>query len=55
MQLIYTMYVNVEQFYKNTKWMAVVSVVAAVSNGILNYIFIPLVGYKIAAVTTVAS
>ncbi len=55
MQLIYTMYVNVEQFYKNTKWMAVVSVVAAVSNGILNYIFIPLVGYKIAAITTVAS
>lgn len=51
-QFIYTMYVNVEQYYKKTIGMAVASVIAAVLNLILNYIFIPLYGYQAAAVTT---
>lgn len=55
MQLIYTMYVNIEQYYKNTKWMALISVLAALANGLLNYILIPRMGYQIAAVTTLIS
>lgn len=55
MQLIYTMYVNIEQYYKNTKWMAFISVLAALTNGVLNYILIPRMGYQIAAITTLGS
>jgi len=51
-QFIYTMYVNVEQYYKQTIGMAVASVVAAILNLVLNYIFIPLYGYQVAAATT---
>ena len=55
MQLIYTMYVNVEQYYKKTGYMAVISILAAMVNFILNYICIPIYGYQIAAVTTLLS
>lgn len=51
-QFIYTMYVNIEQYYKQTIGMAVASVVAAILNLVLNYIFIPLYGYQVAAATT---
>ena len=54
-QFIYTMYVNVEQFSKKTIGMAFASVTAALSNYILNYIFIPKYGYIAAAYTTLAS
>ena len=54
-QFMYTMYVNVEQFSKKTIGMAFASVAAAVSNYILNYIFIPEYGYIAAAYTTLAS
>ncbi len=51
-QFIYTMYVNVEQYYKKTIGMAIASVLAALLNLILNYIFIPMYGYQVAAFTT---
>lgn len=52
MQFIYCMYVNVEQFEKKTMGMAIASMIAAVINGVLNAIFIPLFGYVAAAYTT---
>ena len=54
-QLIYTMYVNIEQFKKKTVGMAFASIIAAISNYVLNYIFIPRKGYLAAAYTTLAS
>lgn len=51
-QFIYTMFVNVEQFKKKTVGMAIASVIAALVNLVLNYIFIPKVGYIAAAYTT---
>ena len=54
-QFLYTMFVNVEQFGKKTFGMAVGSVVAALSNYVLNRIFIPRFGYVAAAYTTLAS
>lgn len=54
-QFMYTMYVNVEQFKKKTVGMAFASIVAALSNYILNSFFIPRVGYLAAAYTTLAS
>lgn len=54
-QFMYTMYVNVEQFKKKTVGMALASVAAALSNYILNSIFIPSIGYIAAAYTTLAS
>lgn len=54
-QLIYTMYVNIEQFKKKTVGMAWASMIAALSNCVLNYIYIPLYGYLAAAYTTLVS
>ena len=54
-QFLYTMYVNVEQYSKKTIGMAFASVLAALSNYILNSIFIPRYGYIAAAYTTLAS
>lgn len=54
-QFMYTMYVNVEQFSKKTIGMAFASVSAALSNYVLNFIFIPRYGYIAAAYTTLAS
>lgn len=51
-QFIYTMYVNIEQFYKKTIGMAVASMLAAGLNFVLNWLLIPVFGYTIAAVTT---
>jgi len=51
-QFLYTTFVNVEQFYKKTIGMAFASVSAAVLNLVLNFIFIPMVGYEAAAYTT---
>lgn len=52
MQFLYCMYVNVEQYEKKTKGMALASVIAAASNFVLNYIFIPRFGFIAAAYTT---
>ena len=54
-QLIYTMYVNVEQFKKKTLGMALGTVLAAIINYSLNYIFIPSSGYVAAAYTSLIS
>lgn len=52
---IYTFYVSVEHYYKKTKLVAVNTLIAAVSNILLNYIFIPICGYEAAAYTTMVS
>lgn len=54
-QFIYSMYVSVEQFNKKTVGMACASSLAALSNYILNAIFIEKYGYIAAAYTTLAS
>lgn len=54
-QYIYTMYVNVEQIKKKTKWMAMASGIAALINVGLNCLFIPKYGYIAAAYTTLFS
>ena len=54
-QFLYTMFVNIEQFYKKTIGMAIASVSAAVLNYLLNYLFIPKYGYIAAAYTTLIS
>lgn len=53
-QFLYTMFVNVEQFKKKTVGMALASMTAALVNFVLNYIFIPKIGYLAAAYTTLA-
>ncbi len=55
MQLQYTMYVNVEQFYKRTGYMAFATVAAAALNYFLNSIYIPRYGYEVASITTLVS
>lgn len=52
---IYTVYVNVEYYYKSTKYIAFNTVVAATTNLVLNFIFIPHFGGMAACFTTVAS
>lgn len=54
-QFMYTIYVNIEQFKKKTIGMAFASIAAALSNYILNSVFIPIFGYIAAAYTTLAS
>ena len=51
-QFLYTLFVNVEQFKKRTGGMAIGSVIAALINLVLNYLFIPKLGYFAAAYTT---
>ena len=53
-QFLYTLFVNVEQFTKKTVGMAFASAAAALINLVLNWIFIPRVGYLAAAYTTLA-
>lgn len=55
MQLVYTIYVNLEQIFQKTVYMAIGSVIVALINIFLNYLFIPVLGYKIAAFTTLVS
>lgn len=51
----YTLYVNVEHFYKKTKYITGNTIIAACCNIILNYLFIPRYGYVAAAYTTFVS
>lgn len=53
-QYFYTNYVNEELFYKKTVIIAANSIIAALANTVLNYIFIQLYGYIAAAYTTLA-
>lgn len=51
----YTMYVNVEYYYEKTGFITVNTVIAAITNIILNAVFIPKYGYVAAAYTTLTS
>lgn len=52
---LYSIYVNVEYYYKKTTIIAIATILAALSNLILNRIFIPLYGPIAAAYTTLVS
>ena len=52
---MYTLYVNTEHFYKKTIYISINTLLAAVINIFLNFIFIPHYGYVAAAYTTIAA
>jgi O-antigen/teichoic acid export membrane protein len=52
---IYSIYVNIEYYYKKTRMIAIATVVAAALNLLLNFIFIPYFGVTAAAYTTLVS
>ena len=52
---IYTLYVNVEHFHKKTPYITINTIIAAVTNIVLNYLLIPRFGYIAAAYTTLAA
>jgi len=52
---IYTLYVNIEHYYKRTVYITCNTLIAAAVNLILNFIFIPEYGYIAAAYTTLTS
>ena len=54
-QFVYSLYVNIEQYYKKQKMVAVGTVIAAITNLILNWLFIPRFSYVAAAYTTLIS
>ena len=54
-QFLYTFYVNVEFYCKKTFTVSVGTLVSAGANLVLNILFIPIFGYRMAAVTTVIS
>lgn len=51
----YTLYVNIEHFYKKTFFITMNTLIAAFTNVILNYLLIPEYGYIAAAYTTLFS
>ncbi|WP_169824050.1 lipopolysaccharide biosynthesis protein [Anaerobacillus alkalidiazotrophicus] len=55
MIFVYTLYVNIEHFHKKTKIIALNTILAAISNIVLNFIFIPIYGMYAAAFTTLIS
>lgn len=54
-QFLYTLYVQYEFFEKKMNAVAIATGISAASNIILNFIFIPKIGYVAAAYTTMAS
>ncbi len=54
-RFLYTLPVNIEYFYKNTKSMAKVTLAIALLNLILNILFVPIWGASAAACTTLLS
>ena len=52
---LYNLFANIEYYYGKTKYVAVASLGAAVTNFVLNYIFIPKFGYYVAGYTTLIS
>lgn len=52
---LYTIFVNIEEYYEKTKYVVYVSVFCGVINIILNYIFIQIFGYIACAYTTLFS
>lgn len=51
---LYSLFTNIELYYEKSKSIMIASVVAAVSNVVLNFFFIRLFGYVAAAYTTLA-
>lgn len=51
----YSLYVNIEHYYKKTPYITINTFIAAISNIVMNFIFIPKYGYVAAAYTTLAS
>lgn len=49
---LYVMYANIEFYFEENKMIMVASILAAILNLLLNYIFIPIFGYYAAAYTT---
>ena len=54
-QYIYTHYVNIEIHRKKTYYVSIGTTIAAVTNIVLNFIFVPQYGFVAAAYTTLAS
>lgn len=52
---LYTIYYNVEYYYKKTIWIAIGTLACAILNIVLNYLFLPIVGYQFGAASTVVS
>lgn len=52
---MYTLYINIEHYHKKTKRITAFTLIAAICNIILNFIFIPPFGYVAAGYTTLAS
>ncbi len=52
---LYTLYVNVEHYHKKTGQITINTIIAALTNIILNLIFIPRYGYVAAAYTTLTA
>lgn len=52
---LYSMFVCIENYYEKTKYVAIVSVVCAVINIILNYLLIGIFGYVVCGYTTAFS
>ncbi len=53
-QFLYSLYVNIEFYYKKTRNLALWSILAAVVNIVLNNLFVPRFGYTATAYTTLA-
>lgn len=51
-QFIYSLFVNIEYFYKKQHYIAIGTIIASVVNIALNMVFIPIFGYVAAAYTT---
>ena len=51
-QFIYSLYVNIEFYHKKQKNIAIGTIIAAIINIVLNFVFIPIFGYVVAAYTT---
>jgi O-antigen/teichoic acid export membrane protein len=51
---LYTLFGNIEFYFEKTKFIMAASMIAAVSNVALNFLFIPLCGYIAAGYTTLA-
>lgn len=51
-QFVYSLYVNIEFYHKKQRDIAIGTIIAAITNIILNFIFIPKFGYIAAAYTT---
>lgn len=52
LQFVYTLYANIEFYKKMTSWISMATFIAATLNVALNFLCIPVFGYKVAAYTT---